>query len=422
MDNHKEIKAYNEFVVTLQALLNGSTSTPIEIWKERAIRCVDGQASEQLRKLISLETRRKYGAFFTDTIMTEKVLKHLRPKIAKQALIYDPACGAGNLLIGIQNLIYKHYSNFLEEIQLIGTDIHKEFVEASELRLLINSMLWQEQVKAKSSFCLSQLNGYKPNEYYEKATHIIVNPPFNLTKTEDEVIWSKGKISAAALFIDNIIKNIRSGVSIYAILPDVLRSGTRYEKWRNMINSTCKVEKIKLLGQFDKYTDVDVFAISLTKRLNNFYIKSEEVITNRRQTIDDLFDVSVGPVVDYRDPFIGKSLPYIVSRGLERWAVVKKVNNTRKHSGKSFKGPFVVIKRTSRMSDSKRATATIINTRKQVFVDNHLIILKPKSGTFGDCERILEILKDSRTDDWINNQIRCRHLTVKIVSKIPIWQ
>ena len=74
------------------------------------------------------------------------------------------------------------------------------------------------------------------------------------------------------------------------------------------------------------------------------------------------------------------------------------------------------------MSNVHRAVATIINMPENVYVDNHLIILKPKSRKISTCKKALQILKSKLTDDWINTQIRCRHLTTKIVSGIPIWK
>jgi hypothetical protein len=72
------------------------------------------------------------------------------------------------------------------------------------------------------------------------------------------------------------------------------------------------------------------------------------------------------------------------------------------------------------MSDVHRTIATIINIPVPVYVDNHLIILKPKSGRISTCKKALRILKNKQTDDWVNKQIRCRHLTVKSVSQIPL--
>ncbi len=88
----------------------------------------------------------------------------------------------------------------------------------------------------------------KSNEHYDKATHIIVNPPFNLVSTTENLACSQGKVSSAALFIDKIVQNINPGTSIYAILPDVLRSGSMYEKWRQMVQQNCTTETAKLLG------------------------------------------------------------------------------------------------------------------------------------------------------------------------------
>jgi hypothetical protein len=228
------------------------------------------------------------------------------------------------------------------------------------------------------------------------------------------------------LFVDKIIQYVNPGVSIIAILPDVLRSGTRYEKWRNVINEACIIEKEILLGQFDKHTDVDVFALLLTKRYAKYVSttpktnSSKSIKNTKEKTVKDLFDVCVGAVVDNRDLKEGPLRGYIISKGLEGWSTQKKINLKRKHLGKTFTGPFVVVKRTSRMGDSARAIGIIIDVPYPVFVDNHLIVLKPKSQTLRDCEEVLEILKNSNTDNWINDRIRCRHLTVKVVSEIPI--
>jgi hypothetical protein len=362
------------------------------------------------------------------------VLQVLKPSFTSESFVYDAACGAGNLLIAVSDYIKQCNINFDSCTHLLGTDIHNEFVEAAKIRLLINGLLKQPNSKGyKKAFAISQEysitqgDGLQLNDFYKTATHIFVNPPFNQITIEEKLNWSKGKVSAAALFIDKIIQHSNPGTTIIAILPDVLRSGTRYEKWRRMVDKECKIKKTELLGQFDKYADVDVYAVMLTKRKETITINasSKAVKTKRSKhpkTIDDMFEVCVGPVVDNRDAKEGSSLPYIVSRGLQGWSVQTEIVLTRQHQGKFFISPFVVVKRTSRMGDAQRAVATIINILSPVFVDNHLIVLKPKSGKLKDCTKALSILKDKKTDEWLNDKIRCRHLTVKIVSKIPIWQ
>lgn len=426
------MKEYSEFVYKLHVEYKAFLSAPKATWHEKATRYVNGLAADELRRLVSIETRRECGAFFTDSLLAEKVLQLLKPSFTSESFVYDAACGAGNLLIAVSDYIKQCNINFDSCTHLLGTDIHKEFVEAAKIRLLINGLLkkpnsngFKKASTINQEYSIIQGDGLQLNDFYRTATHIFINPPFNQIAIKDKLNWSKGKVSAAALFIDKIIQYANRGTTIIAILPDVLRSGTRYEKWRSMVDKECTIEKIELLGQFDKYADVDVYAVMMTKRESSNIAKIKKVKAEHDKslkTIDDIFNVCVGPVVDNRDIKAGPCLPYIVSRGLQGWSIQTDVPLTRQHKGKSFESPFVVVKRTSRMGDAQRAVATIINMPHPVFVDNHLIVLKPISGTLRDCKKTLTILGDSKTDDWLDDKIRCRHLTVKVVSKIPIWE
>ena len=425
------MKEYRQFVEMLHEEYQSFLSNPQSNWQEKANRYVNGLAAEELRRLVSIDIRREYGAFFTDSLLAEKVLQLLKPSFTSNSVVYDAACGAGNLLIAVADYIKQCNINFDSYTHLLGTDIHNEFVQAAKVRLLINGLLKQPNSNGsknvsliRQEYSVIQGDGLQLNDFYKKATHIFVNPPFNQITIDEKLSWSKGKVSAAALFIDKIIQYVNPGTVIIAILPDVLRSGTRYEKWRSMVGQECEIEKIELLGQFDKYADVDVYAVMITKRESPVtpISKSKKATTENNKllkTIDDIFKVCVGPVVDNRDVKEGPCLPYIVSRGLQGWSIQTNVLLTRQHKGRSFDSPFVVVKRTSRMGDAQRAVATVINMPNPVFVDNHLIVLKPISGTLRDCKKALAILKENQTNEWLDDKIRCRHLTVKIVSKIP---
>lgn len=422
---HNEILNYEEFVYELNKQISNHKKVPKKQWNIDSLKYLNGLASEQVRKLINIETRRNDGIFFTESNLAENILKSLEFPIRENMKVYDPACGAGNLLISIMNYVYEVRGEKKMNLSCYGTDIHKSFIKASQARLKINSIRMGLKNDFKSSFkCMS---GLPLNEFYSDATHIFVNPPFNMQESENNCTWGSGKVNNAAIFIEKIIENIKPATTICAILPDVLRSGTRYSRWRAMVNRFCIIEKIVLHGQFDIYTDVDVFAIKLTKRnaaVSN--IKENFELQNNTDSdykkIEDSFDICVGSVVDNRDPKKGIERGYIVSRGLPNWSIFDSPDNFRKYNGKAIEPPFVVIKRTSRMNDENRANATIINTKSPVYVDNHLIVLKPKTGLLSDCKKILKILKNNKTNVWLNEAIRCRHLTVKIVSKIPIWQ
>jgi hypothetical protein len=428
---HSEIHNYISFVDRLNSHLAQFSTDPGELWRDEALICIDGLAASELRRLVTLEARRSFGAFFTPTDLAKSVIEDLFPKLDANSIIYDPTCGAGNLLISTWDYLIANKIRPKNKHYLIGTDIHSEFVEAAKSRLTIMKLILsfennKNSINNDDCFIINQLDGLADNDNYKQATHIFVNPPFNLTPVSDDILWAKGVASAAALFLDRIIQYVNVGTTITAILPEVLRSGSRYHEWRGMILRNCKNEKIKLLGQFDKHTDIDVFAVLLKKKKAVTSFKS---LKNRFQpeqvvnlTILDKFQVCVGPVVDNRDEQSGMLRGYIVSRGLPSWTIQTQFKLSRKYSGKCFTGPVVVVKRTSRMGDAQRAVATIINTLDPIYIDNHLIVLIPKTGSLEDCQKIMDNLMDPRTDEWLNNEIRCRHLTVKIVSKIPIWQ
>lgn len=425
--SNQGVKKYQSFLNYLNHQYRDYDIVDKAVWIEGAKRSVDGLAAQELRRLVPLTIRRNYGAFFTPSELAAIVCKEMFIGVDENSVFYDAACGAGNLLIAAWQYLKDNKIKSTNNTFLFGTDIHQQFVEVSDKRLSIQKLLFDElertSIKSKH-FDIRFADGLVQNELYEESTHVFVNPPFNLMPVTDDITWSKGVASAAAIFIDKIIKYIKPGTRIIAILPEVLRSGSRYTEWRKLVLSQCINEKIKLLGQFDEHADIDVFALSLLKRTNPINTSDSndrfQVLPKSNLKLSDVCKISVGPVVDNRDKHEGRRRGYIISKGLKGWTTQKSFNQTRQYSGKTFEGPFIVIKRTSRMGDN-RAIAVIINTPSPVYVDNHLIILIPNSQTLEECEEILKSLRDSRTDIWLNKEIRCRHLTVKVVSNIPLW-
>src|SRR5260370_34025547 len=76
-----------------------------------------------------------------------------------------------------------------------------------------------------------------------------------------ECCWGEGKASSAALYRGGPAANAEPGTQVMAILPDVLRSGSRYEKWRKSFEQCVAIKKIEIMGRFDRHTDVDVFVL-----------------------------------------------------------------------------------------------------------------------------------------------------------------
>jgi hypothetical protein len=371
--------------------------------------------------------------FFTSEKLAHIATRKFILDVNQKTLIADPACGTGDLLLACANKL--PLGTTLEETlliwgdRLLGFDIFPDFIRASKARLIL---LARHKTKSLHS-CIEKMDNYFPlirvqdflkdSSGIEKASHIILNPPYNKTSAPDECLWANKKISAASLFMDVCISKAASNAKIRAILPDVLRTGSSYLKWRKYIESLSKNMDVTIYGQFDEWTDIDVFTLRLQKAIYNKKPSSNKWIisTDGDNTLGSYFDVHVGSVVPHRDPKKGPKWAYIHAKTVGVWKEMRRISESRKYNGTVFIPPFVVVRRTSRPGD-KRAIGTIIKGKRKVAIENHLVVLLPKKKTLGECRKLLKVLKSSNTDEWLNQRIRCRHLTVEAIKDVPWWR
>jgi SAM-dependent methyltransferase len=428
------LKAFEKYVHELEALtVNPLAHIHDLARREQITAALDGGTSAALRRIIPVLERRKIGAFFTPSELAIEALEFFNGSISADSVFLDLACGAGDLLIAVARLlpIDPDFGKTLSMWgrQLIGFDLQPEFIRAAKARLVL---LAQERGAKPGSTpipsgeelfpLIRQGNGLDQVAYISLATHIILNPPFPKSAAPDGCGWAGGKVSLAAVFMDLCVSHAHPGTKIVAILPDVLRSGSFYKKWRGHIISKACVEAIKVIGQFDTWTDVDVFMLHLCVGTGNGRFIGHawwQRKIEHASIVSDLFEVQVGRVVPYRDPEKGPSYPYIYSRVLPPWEVVRAFTHHRRFSGNVFKPPFVAVRRTSRPGHEYRAVGTIICGREMVAVENHLIVLKPKDRLVRTCRKLLGVLQAPQTSEWLDNRIRCRHLTVPAVREIP---
>jgi hypothetical protein len=220
--------------------------------------------------------------------------------------------------------------------------------------------------------------------------------------------------------MDICITKAASNAKIRAILPDVLRTGSSYLKWREHIESLSKKMDVTIYGQFDEWTDIDVFTLRLKKAIYNKKPSNNKwtISTNGNNTLGSYFDVHIGLVVPHRDPKKGPKWAYIHAKTVEMWREMGRILESRKYNGTVFTPPFVVVRRTSRPGN-ERAIGTIIKGKRKVAIENHLVVLLPKKKTLGECRKLLKNLKSSNTDKWLNQRMRCRHLTVEAMKELP---
>ena len=383
-----------------------------------------------LRELLTIEEMREAGSFFTGQQLATQAV-NLLPAITSKSVVLDPTCGAGNLLIeasrklGVESGLSATLKAWGQV--LWGFDLHLHFIEATKLRIVVEALnrgVKQDCDLDEAFELLSNIQVRDAltiyNEELQDVTHVLMNPPFTIMPSPKKNYWKDGKVNAAGIVFDKYLRELPKGCKVSAILPDVLRSGSRYNEFREFVSSSMQTV-IDIWGRFNNKTDVDVFLLSGVIGANE-QAAAWHTAEGAESTIADFFNVRTGPLVAYRDPEEGPEYPYFYPKICPLWETVRNVTETRRFSGKALSPPFVVIKRTSSPSDRNRASATLINLREPVAIENHMIVAMPKDGRVNTCKKLIKVLQTQQTNDYLNERIRLRHLTVGVVKDIPFFE
>ncbi len=432
------MQGYASYITELAGLADQLRTGQVRSGLEDCVSAsLDGQPGSRLRELVPLDSLRSSGAFFTGSELASYAVERFSGTLDESSVVLDPACGAGDLLLACAQML--PVRGTLGETlrrwgrQLLGKDLHREFVSATHLRLAILAMSRGSNGSPTRMPDLARLLpgisvgcGREATAHMASATHVIMNPPFTSIRSQKGCPWRKGLVNEAALFVEEVVTSARAGTRIVAILPDVLRSGQGYRKWRVLVDSLCQTQSVDLWGRFARWADVDVFVWSATKgdsqTISGDGIESGwSPMPAAAHSVEDHFHVSVGPVVPFRDPKKGGWAKFLHPGNLPAWGDISRVSESRRTRTKLAQPPFVLVRRTSRPGDRHRAVGTIVRGEGPVAVENHLLTLVPLSGTVRDCKKLMRSLKDIRTTDWLDRRIRCRHLTVSAMRTLPLW-
>lgn len=384
-----------------------------------------------LRKLLTIDEMREAGSFFTGQALASKAISAFRKPITLRSIVLDPTCGAGNLLIEASRQLGIE-TNLSDTMKvwgqvLWGFDIHPHFIEAAKIRIVVEAINrgveqnceLQEAFELLPHICVKNALELEAKEL-KNVTHILMNPPFTIWPSPKENYWKEGNVNAAGILIDKYLRILPKNCQLSAVLPDVLRSGSRYSEFRQFVSDSMNAD-VNIWGRFNNKTDVDVFLLS--GMINN----SVETLQwhrakNTNTSISDYFNVRTGPLVAYRDPEEGNEYAYFYPKNCPKWKTVKSAVEKRRFSGTVLQPPLVVIKRTSSPSDRSRASATLINLSEPVAIENHMIVVTPKDGKVKTCKKLLKVLQSQQTNDFLNERIRLRHLTVGVIKDIPFFE
>jgi hypothetical protein len=400
--------------------------------RDRIELALDGEPGRELRRHYSVNDLRASGTFLTGSKLANTLAARTMPWTPENAVFCDPACGAGDLLVAAAR--YLPLGGDLETTlcgwggRLAGFDVQPLLVRAAKIRLALLAISRGMKHGDRNGLDLDQLfphirvrDGTRSWHLPPGPIYVLLNPPFTRIPAPPGCRWAGGSVSQAALFIEACLRQTVQPLQIHAILPDVLRTGSRYERWRRFVSQKASIGDVVRLGLFDQWTDVDVFAARFevpgVKSACDWGAPSKMATGS----VGDQFEIRVGSIVPYRHHHKGPWLPFAHARLLPLWERVTDLPERIQSNERSFRPPFVLVRRTSRPGDRFRAAGTIITGKQNVAVENHLLAVLPKDRTLRSCRALLAVLQHPASSEWLNQRICCRHLTVSALRDLP-WR
>lgn len=395
-------------------------------------RHADGLATAMVYDVLSLSDRRKHGIFFSGAAWAKTLVSQL--DVNRWERFIDPSVGTGDLLLEIclrlplEDTVLATLSAWSERLAAI--DLRESFLHIAWARIqsLANSRHTELNGRSEAFAPLPLPASFRVGDALEMALElkmgdcVIMNPPYQRVIAPASSFVGAGKRSAAALHIEHVLNNAQTGVGVVALIPDVLRSGTSYRRFRAELSQRLQVIDFSPFGSFGSSADVDVAVlVGTTDKTPSKVNSSINIQPTNAKLVGDSFSVKVGPVVPHRAPKTDVMYGYLTAKNAATWEEISQPNHFESFQARLETGPFVIVRRTSSPSDKKRARASLVTYKKELLVENHLLILKPYSGKVKECRALMKLLKDSRTDQWLNDHIRCRHLTVSALSTLPWW-
>ena len=416
---------FEKFVDGAAKAMGANTPGPGQLTAAHPL--LNGVPYKAFREAVEIDVRRQAGAFFSGEDIATELATRLREVVPAGALVMDPTCGIGDLLLAYAAglPVGRSLTETLGDWgrQLAGMDLQDDLDRMAKIRLIILAQVrgkFDELVADPDSHfpLIRQGDVLKDCAAIAKADGFLFNPPFGqVVMAGQDITWSSGQINAAAIFLTGLLANRKPAASISALLPEVLRCGSRYAHFREHLRKEGLGGSYRSFGRFDSWTDVDVFSTLLrTSEGADLWQHGSKAAES---TVGGRFTVRVGAVVPHRDPVSGDEHDYVCAKTTPAWSKAFRPTATRRFEGTVFRPPFVVVRRTSSPSDRHRAVGSVVIGSSTVAVENHLLILRPESGAVSDCEALLKLLEHKRTSDHLNQTIRCRHLTTGSVKSIP---
>jgi hypothetical protein len=397
-----------------------------------AVQLLGAAGSRLLERSVAANDRATLGVFFSGSELAGLVARLAAPALAKDAVLADPTCGGGDLLLACAERLplCETFSQTIAawSARIAGADINESFAKATRTRLELLAMQRHlargDDVQTRHTPAFENVAArdfLKTPNAFGGAGVIVSNPPFGAMSVDGSLGWGAGQVQKAAVFLSHLVANAQAEQEIIAVLPEVLRSGSRYERWRRSISESCQLVDLLVYGRFSQEADVDVFVIHLRRDASRTREISADWVgaIPANRPLSEHFNVSIGAVVPHRHEKKGPWAPYLDVKSAPAFGqstLLKK----RRFKGRLVDPPFIVVRRTSSPKDRRRLIPTLVNGCNPVAVENHLIVISPVSGLVSDCEKLIEVLGSDESNSWVNRLSRCRHLSKSLLEQLPL--
>jgi len=389
-------------------------------------RVLGPEPADVLRTRVELVERRRGGIFLTPSTLANRLSRGLSPNGDE---VLDPACGAGDLLISyakrlpVCSSLAETLTNWSAVLQ--GIDLDPLLIRLAKARLALLCRVRSGHADANAADAtwfqgVAVGDGMARLRRGSLPSLVLMNPPYRQSAAPGHYPHGTGLVTQAAVFAHNWWDAASAGDRVVALLPDVLRSGARYQKWRIALREATSSLATEVVGQFDRWTDVDVFLLRAVALGTTAEHGRSAPTASPCDIVGNRYNISVGDVVPHRDKQIGPMRRYLHAKLLPLGGEFFGPAERRRSSGRIVRPPFVVVRRTSRPSSTHpRSPGVVIHGTRPIAVENHLIVIEPKRRSLRACRELLRVLNQPATTSWLNERIRCRHLTVDSLREIP---
>ena len=349
------------------------------------------------------ERRKEMGQYFTPRSVRERLVDVLFDEegISLSPSVLDPACGTGEFLLTVSELI--------EDAELVGWEVDEEVVEVAR------EVVPNAEIKTTDAL----------HEEPEREFDIVIgNPPYFEFDPSDELRerYSEsvyGRVNIYSLFIQKGIEVLCDGGVLGYVVPPSVKNGAYFSAVREYILETCEVVHLSTLDDAHLFHGANQTPMLIVLRKggdseryvfskNGVTILSEEANRLRdafdgaRTLLDMGYEVETGALVwnQNRDILTNRddkdTVPVVWSRNITDEGLVLGNHDKPQYveredvRDKIRKGPAIAVNRVVGKPGSGSLRACLIPEGKEFVGENHVNLIFPpetKQTTLGASDK-----------------------------------